>query len=248
MDAGKMDQMSWLKECAAIGLDGVELLNRHFPSTDADYLAKVKKACQDQYLTIAMVSAGGHLSVSDDAKRAEEVADIERWTDVAHFLGAPCVRFFCGSSKELDAGGKPLYDKVVQAIRQIVAKGQKYGITMALENHGGTRADQLLSLMKDVDSPYLRFTLDTGNFPPTSQVGPDTYSSIQQCAPSAAIVHAKFFNVNADGTDAEFDWHKIHSILQGAGFNGFMSIEYEGKDADEPATVKRVAKFLRTLR
>ena len=24
--AGKMDQMSWLKECAALGLDGVELL------------------------------------------------------------------------------------------------------------------------------------------------------------------------------------------------------------------------------
>ena len=36
--AGKLDQMSWLQECARLELDGVELLGYHFPSTDREYL------------------------------------------------------------------------------------------------------------------------------------------------------------------------------------------------------------------
>jgi L-ribulose-5-phosphate 3-epimerase len=158
------------------------------------------------------------------------------------------VRFFCGSGDELAAGGPALYAKVRQAMQEIAAIGEKRGIVMALENHGGTTADQVLSLHSDVNSPYLKFTLDTGNFPPTSHVGPETYRSHERCAPHAAIVHAKFFTVNADGTDSEFDWRRIHGTLAKAGFRGFLSVEYEGTDGDELAVVGRITKFLRTLR
>jgi sugar phosphate isomerase/epimerase len=244
----EMDQLGWIDTCAKLELDGVELLCNHFPATDIDYLRQLKKACTDRYLTVAMLSANGHLTVSDDAKRASDVQEIARWTEVAEFMGAPCVRFFCGSGKELDAGGAALYEKVRQAMQQIAAIGKKRGIVMALENHGGTTAAQLLSLHRDVNSPFLKFTLDTGNFPPTSQVGSETYSSIEKCAPLAAIVHAKFFNVNEDGTDRDFDWRKIHGLLSKTGFRGFLSVEYEGDDANEPAIVARIAKFLKTLR
>jgi len=246
--AKKMDQLAWINECAALGLDGVELLGGHFPSTDHDYLTRLKKACADRFLTIAMVSADGHLTVSDDAKRAADVAAIGRWVQVAAFLGAPCVRFFCGSGAELQAGGPALYAKVKAAMQQVAELGAKEGIVMALENHGGTTADQLLSLQRDVASEFLKFTLDTGNFPPTSQVGPATYTSIERCAPQAAIVHAKFFNVAETGQDRDFDWHNIHRILTRVGFRGFLSIEYEGADADEVVVIRRIAKFLKTLR
>ena len=245
---GRMDQLAWLRECADLDLDGVELLGNHFPSTDQDYLVRLKKTCADLFLTIAMVSAGGHLTVTDDDKRAEEVEAIRKWVEVAAFLGAPCVRFFCGSGAELEAGGPELYEKVLKAVRQIADTGARHGIVMAMENHGGTTADQLLSIHKDVNNDFFKFTLDTGNFPPASQVGPETYTSIERCAPLAAIVHAKFFNVEPDGQDRDFDWHKIRSILADKGFRGFLSIEYEGDDPDEPAVMKRVAKFLKTLR
>lgn len=247
MDKG-LDLMGFVQHCADLELDGVELLGRHFQSTQKDYLISLKKACTDRYLTIAMVSAGGHLTVDDDAKRAEEVDDIRKWTEVAAFMGAPLVRFFCGSGQELQAGGATLYAKVLAAMKQVAEFGRQYGIVMSLENHGGTTADQVLSLIRDVDSPFVKLTLDTGNFPPTSQVGPQTYASIERCAPHAAIAHAKFFNVRPDGMDADFDWPRIHGILRAAGFNGFLSIEYEGKDGDEPAVMKRIAPYLKTLR
>jgi len=246
--AGKMDQMSWLDECASLGLDGVELLGVHFPSTDIEYLNKLKKACADRFLTIAMVSAGGHLTVADDEKRRQEVKEIAGWVDVAVQLGAPRVRFFAGSGPELAAGGQELYEKVRRAMGEVASIGQAAGVVMALENHGKTTAEQVLALLADVDSPYLKLTLDTGNFPPTSQVGPNTYQAIAQAAPHASIVHAKFFSVGADGRDADFDWGKIHTILADAGFRGFLSVEYEGEDADEPAVMRRIAPYLKTLR
>jgi len=246
--AGKMDNMSFLDECAALGLDGVELLFCHFASTERAHLIDLKRACAERFLTIAMVSAGGHLTVADDAKRRAEVEDIRRWADVAAFLGAPRVRFFCGSGKELTAGGAKLYAKVVEAMKQVAAIGAERGIVMALENHGDTTAEQLLKLHADVASPYLKFTLDTGNFPPASQVHEQTYASIERCAPQAAIVHAKFFRVTGEGADADFDWPRIRAILAKAGFRGFLSVEYEGDDADELAVMRRVGKFVRTLR
>jgi sugar phosphate isomerase/epimerase len=243
-----MDQMAWLRECASLGLDGAELLFCHFPSTDRPYLVSLRKACADLYLSVSMVSAGGHLTVADDAQRKKEIDDIAKWVDVAAFMGAPCVRFFCGSGAELAAGGDALYKKVVPAVRAVAQLGADKGIVMAMENHGGTTADQLLSLIKDVDHPYLKFTLDTGNFPPTSQVGPETYQHIERCAPHAAIVHAKFFNVLKNGKDKDFDWAKIHLILSKAGFRGFLSVEYEGENADEIGSMRRIAGYLRKLR
>lgn len=246
--AGRFDQLSWVQECAQLGLDGVELLCNHFPSRDRDYLVKLKKACTDRHLVIAMVSAAGHLTTPEDAKRAADLEEIRQWADAALFLGAPMVRFFCGSGKELDDGGPALYEKVRQAMVEVCRIGAERGLVMALENHGGTTAAQLLSLHHDVGSDYLKFTLDTGNFPPASQAAEEKYAQIARCAPLASIVHAKFFNVKADGSDADFDWLRIAGILRAADFRGFLSIEYEGQDADETAVVRRIAPFLKTLR
>ena len=243
-----MDQMAWVQECAALGLDGVELLGHHFPGTDRAYLVELKKLCADLYLTVAMVSADGHLTVADDAQRQKEIDLIRKWVEVAAFLGAPRVRFFCGSGVELAAGGPVLFKKVKQAVAEVAALGAAHGIVMAMENHGDTTADQLLDMLSAVHSPWLKLTMDTGNFPPANRVGPETYRSIERCAPHAAIVHAKFFNVKPDGSDSEFDWQRIHGLLQHAGFRGFLSIEYEGKDDNEVAANKRIAGFIKTLR
>ena len=59
---------------------------------------------------------------------------------------------------------------------------------------------------------------------------------------------AKFFNVLPDGRDRDFDWARIRAILEKVGFRGFLSVEYEGEEADEVAVMRRLAPFLKTLR
>jgi sugar phosphate isomerase/epimerase len=105
---GKMDLIGFVEECAALGLDGVELLGPHFESKDTAYLRELKRACTSRFLTIGMVSAGGHLTVQDDARREADVEEIAQWLEVAAWLGAPRLRFFCGSGEELAAGGEEL--------------------------------------------------------------------------------------------------------------------------------------------
>lgn len=245
--AGRMDLFRFVEECASLGLHGVELLSNHFVSTERDYLRSLKLACVRRHLTIAMVSAGGHLTVSDDATREAEVAELERWFDVAAFMGAPRLRFFCGRGDELAAGGEALYARVLDAMQRIVAFGEARGIVAALENHGGTTVEDLLRFRRDIASPWFAFTLDTGNFPPASRVGPNTYACIERAAPHAAIVHAKFFDVLPDGRDRDFDWERIRGILRDSGFRGFLSIEYEGRDPDEMSVMKRISGYLREL-
>ena len=54
---GRLDQAAWLRLCAEdLELDGVELLDLHFPSTDVAYLRDVKKLCADLQLTISCAS------------------------------------------------------------------------------------------------------------------------------------------------------------------------------------------------
>ena len=246
--AGRMDQMAWLRECAELGFDGVELLFCHFPNTDAEYLKSLKRTCTELFLTIPMVSAGGHLTVADDAERADDIEDIRKWVEIASFLGAPRVRFFCGSGEELAAGGEERYRQVLDAVRKVVALGESHGIVMALENHGGTTAEQILALHNDVDSPFMKLTLDVGNFPPVSRIVPESYTNIEKCAPLASIVHAKFFDVADDGSDNELDWGRVRDILSNAAFGGFLSLEYEGEMDDEVAIVRKIVPFLKSLR
>jgi hypothetical protein len=64
-------------------------------------------------------------------------------------------------------------------MKKVAALGEPSGVVMALENHSGVNAAQLSKLREDVGSPGVAFTLDTGDFPPESRVGPWTYPKIR---------------------------------------------------------------------
>ena len=69
------------------------------------------------------------------------------------------------------------------------------------------------------------------------------YGYMEQCAPHAAHVRAKFFHVD-DGAESWLDYQRIVRILDGAGFNGTLGIVFEGGDANE-ATDKEVFTLCR---
>ena len=76
--SGDLTQLEWLDLCAAeLELDGVLFDARHFPRTDADYFAQLKKTAVDLGLTVAGLAFEGLL---DDAAA---------WLEAAVALGAP---------------------------------------------------------------------------------------------------------------------------------------------------------------
>src|SRR5579862_1258427 len=59
LESGELTQLEFLDLCARdLACDGVVLDVRHFPRTDDDYLAQVKKMAVDRGLSIAALSDG----------------------------------------------------------------------------------------------------------------------------------------------------------------------------------------------
>lgn len=236
--AGKMDQLSWLDFCAKkLRLDGVELLDFHFPNTEHSYLKDIKKYATDQGLTVCCVSVSNHFTGHyQDA--LNDVEKVQKWIDIAQMFGAPIVRVFAGSGEEMSK--QVIYEQAVECLQKVAMYAEHAGIVLGLENHGGTSAQQVLDLLKDVQSSWLKLTLDTGNFPS------DTYKSIEACLAHAAIVHAKLYELDASGAEVRLDYKKIMKSFEKNGYNGFLSIEFEG-EADELTFMPKGVAYLRRL-
>lgn len=235
-ESGRLDQCRWIDLCAnELKLDGVELLDRHFPSIEKRYMRDLKKRIIDYGLAVASVSVSNNFGITSTYERNKEIDKVKRWTDIAMFMSAPLVRVFAGISHELN--DRVMWDKVTKALYKCARYGQKVGIVMALENHGGFSADQILQIIKEVDSPWMRLTVDTGNFPD------EPYVSIEKTVSRACLIHAKFYEFDASGKETRLDYERIIGICKENNYLGFLSIEFEG-GGDEIINVPKAVRAL----
>ncbi len=240
IDSGKYTFDSWIDFCAKqLKLDGLELLAGLFPSADAEYLRKLKYKMTLMNVSVASVSAGNHFTCSKEELGAE-IAGVNKWTDVAYYLGSPVVRIFAGSADELT--DKEMWDQVAGALRKCCEYGESKGIVMGLENHGGFTGEQVLKLLKDVNHPYLKLTVDTGNFPMDN-----IYDSIDMTLPHAVLVHLKTYSFDENGMDKTLDYNRIFEIFRKHNYIGFLSLEYEGESDKEDEMVGKSINMMRKL-
>ncbi len=238
---GEMSLEDFVKLGWELGLDGVELTEYYFPSVDRDYIFKLKRLALSYGLDISAVSVGNTFTLPDSDAREREIKHVKKWIDIAVWIGAPCLRVFAGKVPKGHTE-EEAFKWVVSALKECSKYASERGIVLALENHGGitSTADQVLRILKAVDSEWLRINLDTGNY------RINTYEDIEKSAPYAVHVHAKFLDVAEDGSDRRLDYNKILEILRRAGYRGYLSIEYEGKEGARSA-VPRAVSFLRKL-
>ena len=84
----------WLRACAEeMELDGVELVDLHFPSTDPVYLRDLKKQCTDLQLTIAGLAVSNDFGVGRAPRdRNAEGEAVVRRRRISRRAGRPRVR------------------------------------------------------------------------------------------------------------------------------------------------------------
>ena len=127
----------------------------------------------------------------------------------------------------------------VDCLRECIAYGAQRGVVIALENHGGVtaRAEQVMAIAEQVRGSWFGLNLDCGNF------SGDPYEEIRQVAPLAVTTHAKVTTRSPEGVQP-VDYTRVRDILAAAGYEGYLSIEYEEKE--DAATA--VPRFVDTLR
>ncbi len=147
IESGELTQLEFLDLCARdLACDGVVLDVRHFPRSDDDYLAQVKKMATDRGLSIAALADPTFFSVT----RKEMAAVLDR----AVTLGAPLV---AGPlSNELDGS----WTEQLARLSVATSLAKACNVTLALRNAAATFAastHDCKRVAKEADSAWLRF-------------------------------------------------------------------------------------------
>ena len=247
-----------IEEAAALGFDGVEILHRQMASEDAAYVNGLKKAAFRHGLALPMLSIHQDFVTPDPAERQKDVEHTKRCIDLAAQLGAGAIRLNSGrwnTIKSFDdlmkvKGEEPpiaghteeeAFKWVIDSIHACLPAAEKAGVLLALENHWGltTKPENLLRIYKAVNSPWLVINMDTGNF------ATDPYAGIEMLAPHASIVQAKTYYGGGEWYTLDLDYPRIADILRKANFQGWVSLEMEGKESPQTA-VPRSLEVLRS--
>jgi L-ribulose-5-phosphate 3-epimerase len=258
-NAGKIDLIGIIDKAAEHQMDGVDLHFTHFASTDNDYLELVKQTCLRRGLHMCYIGVSNDFGKTGEELR-EQIDLMKKWIDVAVKMGIPMIRAF-GSWLPEGETEEQAWPRLLASTKEVVEYGQSKGVVIGLHNHNHgcipATGDQVIRLLDDVDNPYYSHILDTGqyrgspgaSFGERGQEDPqwNFYGSIETSAPRAVHVRAKIYRI-ASGEEAWLDYERIMPIIKNVGYNGWMSIVFEGQDElDEPSAVPLANTYLRSM-
>jgi sugar phosphate isomerase/epimerase len=228
--------------CAQYDLDGTEPTSYYFPEpVTTEYLRRLRRRAFLQGLGISGTAVGNTFTQPPGPARDKEIAHVKKWVDYAVDLGAPVIRIFAGNLQK-GTTEEQARQWAIEAINECCRYAGEHGIILALENHGGivTTAEQLLLIVKAVQSDWFGVNLDTGNFRSS-----DPYHELEMAAPYAVTVQVKT-EISPNGNRTEANLARVIAILKSAGYRGFVALEYEARE-DPKTAVPRHLKKLRQL-
>ena len=252
-----MDIETFIRTAYELRLDVVDFNIRAFKSRDPGYLRATKIQCLKQGLPISYIGISAGF-VGDEEELGKRVVEAEDAIDVAAFLGAPLIRVFGGHVPAETEDWEPLYEDLVGCLKTVCDYGAGKGVIVALQNHdGGNLAatdDDVLRILHDTGHPNFSLIMDTGQWKggvgahPVGESDPniDIYDYMEGTIGHAEYVRAKIYRIES-GREELLDYERITGILDRAGYNGCLSIVYEGAEEERVGAVRKAAAHLREM-
>jgi len=221
----ELTMKEFIDYCDKLELDGTELTSYFFESEEDSYFLELRNKCFHMGLDISGTAIGNDFITPDKGERQKQIEDVKRWIDKAAILGAPSIRVFGGGSIPEGYSEKDAYDWVIPSLEECVEYASQKGIVLAIENHGGfpTTSEQVIRIIREIDSPWFGANLDTGNF------GYDWYRQIAEVIPYAVVVQLKVVlsSTVKGGKSIAADVERIVRMLKNAGYRRYIALEYE---------------------
>jgi len=227
---------------AELNLDAVELTAYYFPETTPEYLAKLKARATRLGLDISGTAVGNNFCLTDATKLVAQKKMVRDWVEHTSRLGGKTIRIFAGT-KEKDDTEEKARARCIEHIQEACDHAAKYGIILALENHGGitATAEGMLEIVKGVKHEAFGVNFDTGNFHTE-----DPYGDLAKIAPYAVVTQIKTEIERKGQKKEEADLKKLLDILRNVGYRGYVALEYEAAE-DPKAAVPRIIETLKKL-
>lgn len=236
----KLNYADLVRMAVDLNLDGLDLTVYWFPNTSDQFLLPLRGLAYRMGVEIYSISVRTDMCKATPELQQREAAEVAKWVDVAAKLGAGHIRVFGGAVPK-DATTDQAAGWCVDVLKRSADYAASKGIILGLENHGGVteKADTIVKIVNQVNSPWVGVNLDTGNF--RTSVLPQ----IEQLAKFAVNVQVKA-DMSEDGVRKPSDWDKILAVLARAGYKGYLALEYESKE-DPSTAVPRLTRKLRHL-
>jgi sugar phosphate isomerase/epimerase len=228
---------------AGLGIGAIEPTAYYFPETTSPYLTRFRGRCTRLGLDISGTAIGNDFCKVDPGELKKQIASTKEWIEHAALIGAKTIRIFAGSLAKGDTE-EAARGRCVEAIQEACDHAAKYGIYLALENHGGivATAEQMLAVVKAVQHDWFGVNLDTANFH-----SDDPYADLAKIAPYAVVVQIKTeIHPKGQGTQPA-DLKRLLDILRAAHFRGYVALEYEAAEDPRTAVPKAIAELQKLI-
>ncbi|MNJ50066.1 Inosose dehydratase [compost metagenome] len=259
MHAGNMTIGGVLEWVAEIGASHIEIV----PNLGFDFEAnpeledQIREKAAALGIDISNYAIGGNFITETEEQYEAEIARLIREVDRVHRLGAKLMRHDVASRPDTSiARFNEDLDKIAAACQRIADHAKQFDITTSVENHGYyvQASDRVQALIHAVDRPNFKTTLDVGNF---VCVDENPVAAVKNNLPYASMIHIKDFYIRpsyrypgegwfkSTGGDylrgaiaghGDLDLYEILRLIKASGYDGYMSIEYEGMEDCRAAT------------
>ncbi len=247
----------FLKRAKELDVDGVSLESCFIPRFDASYLSEIK-GMLDEY-KLDRVFAWGHPDGLEGGKNEKAYEEMVKSIEYAQAIGAKVMRVVGSSLMFRNEPHGPQIEKLSAMFSKAVKVAEKAGIKLADENHIDFNSDEMLQIIKNVNSPNFGINFDTGNF---MRVLDDPIEGMQKLAKYTFATHIK--DLKPEQGQSVKSWHffactpvgdglvnnqKLAQLLKDAGYEGFLAVEIDYLHPDyKNDEDKAVAKSIKELK
>lgn len=255
----EMSLEDFLKRAKELKVDGVSLESCFIPKFDSGYLSEIKDML-DEY-GFDRVFAWGHPDGLEGGKNQKAYDEMIKSIEYAKKIGASVMRVVGSSLKFRFEPHEPQIERLSKMFSEAVKEAEKNNIKLAVENHIDFNSNEMLQIIKNVNSPFFGINFDTGNF---LRVLDDPIKGMEKLAKYVFATHIKdlkpqkgvsvdewyFFSSTPIG-DGLIDNKKLAQILKDADYKGFLAVEIDflhpDYNNDEDKAVEQSIKELKKI-
>jgi sugar phosphate isomerase/epimerase len=252
LKSGEMDILDVIEWVAELGGEHIEIVPVGFSlDDDPGLISAIVNKTREAGIEISNYAIGANFITSNDEEYEQEIERVKKQVDIANQLGVKLMRHDVAWRPPAEGSIAQFEEdlpKLVHACQIIADYASNYGITTSIENHGFyvQSSERVQTLINHVNKENFKTTLDSGNF---LCVDEDPVSAVKKNISYSSMVHFKDFYVRPSYKNPGNGWFKsstenhlrgaifghgdidvyeIVRVVKASGYNGYISIEFEG--------------------
>ncbi len=262
VNLGAMTEKDLIKLAKDLGFDGIEFAEIHAPdgADRQEYAKELAAEAHKQGIEIVQYSIGADFIYGSEGDLQAEIQRLKGEVDICAALGAKGMRHdatggYRGKDR-ISNGFKQALPRIIEGYRAVTEYAAAKGIKTMIENHGlfCQDSERIEQIITGVNHENFGVQVDMGNFLCADE---DPVKAVGRLAQFATFVHAKDFHIKSGSEYAPKDCffktrggnylrgavlghgnvpvYQVLSILVNEGYNGYITLEFEGVEEPKQA-------------